>query len=150
MTEQNTETTEDTAPEAADGPETTELTTETPEDTQTGDEQSGNTETFPRTYVEKLRRENAGYRERAADRDQLAERLHTVLVDATGRLADPTDLRFDADHLRDADALTTAIDELLARKPHLASRRVSGDVGQGHTRANDTVDLAGLLRDRAR
>jgi hypothetical protein len=40
-----------------------------------------------------------------------------------GQLADPTDLEFDEDHLDDPDALAAAVDDLLARKPHLASRR---------------------------
>lgn len=107
-------------------------------------------ETFPRTYVEKLRRENQRYRDQAATADGFAQRLHTALVAATGKLADPTDLDFDAAHLAedDPDALAAAIDELLARKPHLASRRVFGDIGQGATRTEDAVDLAGMLRNR--
>lgn len=79
-------------------------------------------ETFPRSVVEKLRQENAGrYRQRAGQADAYAARLHTELVRATGRLADPADLEFDAAHLDDAEALTGAIDALLADKPHLAS-----------------------------
>ncbi len=106
-------------------------------------------ETFSRTYVEKLRRESQRYRERAAEADGLAQRLHTALVAATGRLADPTDLAFDAAHLDDPDALTAAVDELLTKKPHLASRRPVGDIGQGASRSSETVDLAGILRSRA-
>ena len=106
-------------------------------------------ETFPREYVVKLRDEAAKYRQRASDRDALAERLHAALVAATGRLADPTDLSFDEGHLTDPDALTTALDELLTRKPHLASRRVVGDVGQGATQGDIAVDLAGMLRRNA-
>jgi hypothetical protein len=88
-------------------------------------------EMFPREVVEELRRENGKYRQRAQRADNLAERLHLELVRATGRLADPTDLEFDEAHIDDADALTDAIDELLTRKPHLATRRPSGDIGQG-------------------
>lgn len=106
-------------------------------------------DTFPRDYVENLRKENGRYRQRASDRDALAQRLHTSLVTATGRLADPTDLPFDDAHLEDADALNAAIDELLERKPHLASRRPRGDVGQGITTKSDSVDLAGILRANA-
>jgi len=106
-------------------------------------------ETFPREYVQRLRDESAKYRQRAADRDQLAERLHSALVAATGRLADPSDLPFDDEHLTDADALSAALDDLLARKPHLASRKPSGDVGQGATLSGTDVDLAGLLRRNA-
>lgn len=114
------------------------------------DESESGTDTFSRTYVEKLRRENATYRERAQRADDLAQRLHTALVTATGKLADASDLPFDAAHLDDADALTTAIDELLTAKPHLASRRPFGDVGQGN-RGNsaEPVNLADMLRARA-
>ncbi|GAB4082086.1 hypothetical protein [Modestobacter muralis] len=103
-------------------------------------------ETFPRSYVEQLRQESAGYRTRAQQADTLAQRLHGALVAATGRLADPTDLPFDAAHLDDETALTAAIEDLIARKPHLASRRPTGDIGQGATPTGETVDLAGLLR----
>ncbi len=106
-------------------------------------------ETFPRSYVEELRQENGKYRQRAQRADQYAQRLHTELVRATSRLADPTDLEFDEKHLGDPDALAAALDELLARKPHLASRRPTGEIGQGATPSAATVDLAALLRRRA-
>lgn len=105
--------------------------------------------TFPRDYVEKLRRESARYRDRARSADVLGQRLHTELVRATGRLADPSDLAFDETHLEDPDALASAIEDLLARKPHLASRRPTGEIGQGATKSAPSVDLAGLLRKRA-
>lgn len=88
-------------------------------------------DTFPRKVVEDLRQENGRYRQRAQQADAYAERLHTELVRATGRLADPADLPFDAEHLDDADALNAAIDTLLDAKPHLATRRPTGDIGQG-------------------
>ena len=50
-------------------------------------------ETFSRSYVEELRQENGKYRQRAAKADTYAQRLHTELVRATGKLADPTDRR---------------------------------------------------------
>jgi len=136
-------------------------TTDTDTDEQQNDEETESTEetegsgtedepeTFDRAYVEQLRDESARYRTRAQRTDDLAARLHTALVAATGRLADPDDLTFDAAHLDDEDALTAAVDDLLARKPHLASRRVAGDIGQGMSGGGDTVDLAGLLRARA-
>ena len=68
---------------------------------------------------------------------------------ATGKLADPTDIPFDETHLDSPDSLADAIDELLARKPHLASRRPIGDIGQGATPSASTVDLAALLRRTA-
>lgn len=124
-------------------------TTDTDDDENT--ETESNTDTFSRKYVERLRRENAGYRERANRADELAQRLHTALIQATGRLADPTDLPFDAAHLDDSDALETAIDELLTAKPHLASRRPFGDVGQGNRggASEPPVNLADMLRARA-
>lgn len=88
-------------------------------------------DTFPRTYVEELRQENGRYRQRAQQADELAQRLHLELVRATGRLADPTDLPYSEDHLVDADSMGAAIDELLEAKPHLATRRPVGDIGQG-------------------
>jgi hypothetical protein len=138
--EQNTEeTVEETVPE-----ETEETTEEQP----SGDETDA--DTFPREVVEKLRQENGKYRQRAQKADDYAKRLHTALVAATGRLADPTDLPYVEEHLDDADALTAAVDDLLDRKPHLASRRPSGDIGQGATATSaGTVDLAAMLRGRA-
>jgi hypothetical protein len=106
-------------------------------------------ETFPREVVERLRQENGKYRQRAQQADELAQRLHVELVKATGRLADPTDLPFDAEHLDNGERLTQAIDELLAAKPHLASRRPSGDIGQGNRGpASGGFSLLGLLKER--
>lgn len=122
---------------------------ETTEEPEVDDDQLEDGETFPRDYVERLRRENARYRERAGQADDLAQRLHAALVAATGRLADPSDLAFDETHLGDENALTAAIDDLLDRKPHLRSRRPRGDVGQGIPGASTTTDLAGILRSRA-
>lgn len=104
-------------------------------------------DTFPRAYVEKLRSQNARYRERAKAADAYGRRLHAELVRATGRLADPSDVEFDEDHLDDPDALAAAIDDLLGRKPHLASRRPLGDIGQG-ARGNGTepVGLLSILK----
>lgn len=120
------------------------------EDDADADEIDSNADTFNRAYVEKLRRESAGYRERAQRADELAARLHTALVAATGRMADPTDLAFDSAHLDDEQALANAIDELLTRKPHLASRRPFGDVGQGNRGGTvEPVNLADILRSRA-
>ena len=106
-------------------------------------------ETFDREYVTKLRDENAKYRQRAGKADDLAQRLHTALVAATGLLADPSDLPFDETHLESPEALTEAVEALLDAKPHLRSRRPSGDIGQGVSESADTVNLAGMLRARA-
>lgn len=106
-------------------------------------------DTFPRDYVEKLRDESAKYRQRAQRADGLAQRLHTALVGATGRLQDPSDLPFEESHLDDPEALETAITDLLERKPHLASRKPLGDIGQGASEGHGIVNLAALMRSRA-
>ena len=143
---------QETSQEAQEAPETTESTTTTPEAPEAPEghtEPQEDEDTFPRDYVEKLRDENAKYRQRAARADDLAHRLHTALVTATGKLQDPGDLPFDEDHLDDPEALAAAVDDLLARKPHLASRKPVGNIGQGASGSTSTVDLAGLLRARA-
>jgi len=135
---------ETTEPVETETPDLEQEDPETPDETT--DEPEGDPETFPREYVEKLRQESGKYRQRAAKTDELAQRLHTALVAATGRLADPEDLVFDEAHLDDDEALERAISDLLSRKPHLASRRVAGDVGQGASGDSVGVSLAGLLR----
>lgn len=113
------------------------------------DDTDDDAETFPRSVVEKLRQENGRYRQRAGQADAYAQRLHTELVRATGRLADPADLEFDAEHLDDPEAMTTAIEELLAEKPHLASRRPTGDIGQGQRGgSSQPFSLLGMLKER--
>lgn len=107
-------------------------------------------DTFPREYVEKLRKEAAGHRDRAKRADDFAHRLHTALVEATGRLADSRDLPYDESHLEDSQALSAAIDALLADKPHLATRKPAGNIGQGlMSEGAATVSLGGLLRANA-
>ena len=136
--------------------ETTSANAEVPEeptvedDVQTDNEQTDEEQdTFPREYVEKLRDENAKYRQRAQKADDLAHRLHNALTAATGRLADPSDLPYEESHLDDPEALETAISELLAKKPHLGSRKPSGNIGQGVSSSTDAVDLAAMMRARA-
>ena len=152
MSDINEETMHETHEDAQEAPETTESTTTTPEASEAAEghtEPQEDEDTFPRDYVEKLRDENAKYRQRAARADDLAHRLHTALVRATGKLQDPGDLPFDEEHLDDPEALAAAVDDLLARKPHLASRKPVGNIGQGASGSTSTVDLAGLLRARA-
>jgi hypothetical protein len=130
-------------PEAEQADETTEVeaTQEAPEAAQ------DDPETFPREYVEKLRKEAAEARTRAKRADDLARELFAAKVTATGRLADPSDLAYDEALVADSDALNAAIDALLTAKPHLASRTPRGDVGQGPTGGDAShVDLAALLR----
>ena len=116
------------------------------EDAEATDEEQ---DTFPRDYVEKLRDENAKYRQRAQKADDLAHRLHNALTAATGRLADPSDLPYEESHLDDPEALQRAIQELLEKKPHLGSRKPVGNIGQGVSSSTDAVDLAAMMRARA-
>lgn len=152
MSDETTTETPEATPEAdevpapADTDEGASATVDTPDEPETDDAEP---DTFTRDYVEGLRQENGKYRQRAQRADQLAQRLHTELVRATGRLADPTDLPFDEHHLDDADALAAAIDGLLTRKPHLAARRPIGEIGQGATTSATNVDLAAILRGKA-
>ena len=111
------------------------------------DDSGAEGDSFPRAYVEDLRKEAAGYRTQVRE---LQERLHRMSVEQTGSLADPADLPFDAAHLESPEALQAAIAALLEAKPHLKARRFVGDVGQGNREsANAGVDLLGILRSRA-
>lgn len=131
-------------------------TENTPEDTttehveveapETDVEQETEPDTFPRAYVEELRQENARYRTEAKTAETLGARLHAELVRATGKLADPTDLPFDAGHLDDPAALTAAIDALLEAKPHLRARTITGNVGQGESGPSGGVNLLDIMR----
>ena len=120
-----------------------------PDDEPQGDHPEDEPDVFPRAYVEKLRKENADARAKVKDRDDLAQRLHTALAAADGRLADPTDLPYSEDQL-DPEKMGAAIGDLIARKPHLKAIRVKGDAGQG-LRGNNVsqVDLLGTLRNLA-
>ncbi len=109
-------------------------------------------ETFPREYVERLREESAGYRVKARRADDLAHRLVTALAAGTGKLADARDLPY-GEHLLDDDGVPAfdkvadAIDALIRERPHLASRRPTGNVEQGVRPDDAPVSLLGLLRD---
>ncbi|CAN5191514.1 hypothetical protein BH23ACT9_BH23ACT9_08730 [soil metagenome] len=106
-------------------------------------------DTFDRDYVEKLRAEAAEHRVKAKRAEEFAEEVFYGRVAALGKLADATDLPYDEALLEDRSALEAAVDELVARKPHLADRRPVGDVDQGARPQGQTVDLAGMLRSRA-
>lgn len=111
--------------------------------------------TFPRKYVEELRAESAKHRTAAKDAqdllDQVQRRLFDALVSQAGILADPTDLPFDANLLDQENGVIDAINALVEAKPHLRSRRVQGDIGQGSgtAPANPQEVLGGLLRAAA-
>lgn len=108
------------------------------------DDAANDSDTFPRAYVEKLRKENASYREKAKTVDALEVRLHTALAAQDGRLASPDDLPFDPAHLEDPEALESAITELIKTRPGLRAQRISGDIGQGK-RGTATPTRPGLI-----
>ncbi|MGP4058492.1 hypothetical protein ACTWP6_27330 [Mycobacterium sp. 4D054] len=124
---------ENDAPVDTETDETNLTEVDTPE-TDT-DSAQANTDTFSREYVEGLRKESAGYRDRAKTAetrvDELSRALFLAKVAATGKLSDPTDLEYNADLLDDPEALDIAIDVLTESKPHLKARKITGDVGQG-------------------
>lgn len=86
--------------------------------------------------------------------DSLAAALVTELARATGKLADATDLPFAeallVDGMPDPEKVAEAVEDLLARKPHLGDRRPTGSVDQGARAGADNVsDLGAILRMRA-
>lgn len=103
--------------------------------------------------ISRARKQAARYRrqlrEVESERDELAAALWTERVAALGVLADPTDLPHDPDALHDPDRLRELADELVARKPHLRSRRIRERAGQGEGDGSGTVSLSGLLRRNA-
>ena len=105
---------------------------------------------FPRAYVEELRQENGKYRQRARRPSLRATAAHRACA-GHRPLADPTDLPFSEDHLVDPGKLTAALDDLLARKPHLASRRPVGTSAKArHLLSVLQLIWPRLLRERAR
>lgn len=140
--------TTDTAPESADDSQAPDNS----EKSENSDESDTQQDTFDRSYVEKLRKENGDYRARAKTATErvadLEQRLHAALVQADGRLADPSDLPFDPSHLENPETLANAIADLISRKPGLKARQYGGDVGAG-TRGGaqaPTTDLIEIIR----
>lgn len=112
-------------------------------------------DTFPRSYVKRLRERSAGYRTRAntaeARTAELERALFTERVRALDVLADPSDLPYDPEALDDPDALRAAVDALVSKRPHLRRRGVAG-TDTGHREQHDggePVSLLGLMRGGA-
>lgn len=143
--ETGTETPE-SAPEHDGG---TETPGEAPDAGESDSEHDG--DTFPRDYVEQLRRKSSGYRLRAQKAEETAEQLgrelYRLRVESLGILADPDDLPYDADLLGDTERLREAAEQLAQSKPHLRARRAGGNIGQHeHGAAGDGFSLLGALR----
>ncbi|HEX9993820.1 MAG TPA: hypothetical protein VGB14_12905 [Acidimicrobiales bacterium] len=119
-------------------------------------------DTFPRSYVERLRAEAADRRTAARDAEARAEALTRRLLTAEvaravdGVLADGDDLTAHVpaaelvgeDGLPDAERIRAAAEALAERKPHLAARRF-GEADLGVRRQAPSFDLAAVLRDAA-
>ena len=112
-------------------------------------------ETFPAAYVKKLRNENANYRKRAENAEQLEQQLNDLstrlqkeLVKRDGRLANADDLPFNPEFLENEAALTTAITELIKTRPGLKSRIASGDIGNGSrgSAKKESMNLIDMLK----
>ncbi|WP_299051584.1 hypothetical protein [uncultured Nocardioides sp.] len=120
-------------------------------------EQEPQGDTFPRSYVEKIRKESQNYRDRAKRGETALSRLtvSTVREATSGILVDPTDLTYDEESMSDEDGfpdpekIKEAAEALIERKPHLAPRRPRGDIGQGNQGGGDDFSLASLLRQSA-
>ena len=118
------------------------------------DEDGGDGDTFPRSYVKRLRERSAGYRARAKDAEartaKLERELFTERVRALDVLADPSDMPFDAALLEDPDALRSAADDLVARRPHYRRRGVAAGTGSREEAGSGSgVSLLGLMRGGA-
>ncbi|BCP10435.1 hypothetical protein MINTM020_25330 [Mycobacterium paraintracellulare] len=141
----------ETGPEASQTNELDPAEVDTPDTGRDATETATEGDSFPRDYVEKVRKESAGYRDRAktaeARVDELSRELFALKVAALDKLADATDLAYNPE-LLDDDKLAEAVDALLAAKPHMAKpRKPNGSVGQGQ-RGNDIGprDFSSLLR----
>lgn len=135
---------EDTDDESREG---SNAATDDHEDGRADDAVTNRTDDDPAdTTEQKLRRQAQRYRLRARDASSKAERyareLFTARLAALDVLADPSDMTFDLELLDEPDALAQAVAELVKRKPHLAKRLASGDIGQGAGAGGNPGDVS--------
>lgn len=112
-------------------------------------EQAEQPQTFSADYVTELRTEAAKHRSRSKS---LASELVAAWAAVDGRLVDPTDLPVasvqpDDEGNYTRQAVTAAIDALLASKPHLGAARPA-PLPQGARPEAEQVSLLGLLNRR--
>lgn len=111
--------------------------------------------TFDREYVQRLRSESAGHRTRAKEAEDAVDELRRELwgyqVAATGLLADPDDLPYDAEAAGDPEAVKAAAEALIERKPHMRRTGTGGPLPDAAGKAPGTggVSWSSLLRDGA-
>ena len=121
---------------------------------------AGEEETFPRSFVEQLRRESAEHRTLAKRADDMEARL----LSAVARRGDPRYPRGSRGRVAGSRGERVAQRGRASRpregsrrrrgagclEPHLAKRRLLGDIDQGaRPESSQAPNLAGMLRERA-
>ena len=125
------------------------------DDDQRDDDQGDDDDTFPRSYVQRLRRRSNGYRlqlrERESDVDRLQRQLFAERLQRLDLVVDHDAVPYDPALLDDDDALQEHIEGLLADKPYLRKRKVSGNIGQHSSNGvgGSSVSLMDKLRHNA-
>ena len=98
------------------------------------DDDQRDDDTFPRSYVQRLRERSNGYRlqlrERESDVDTLQRQLFAERLQRLDLVIDHDAVPYDPALLDDDDALQEHVEGLLAAKPYLRKRKVSGNIGQ--------------------
>lgn len=106
-----------------------------------------------RSLVTKLRKEAGDTRKKLRDAEargeEYAAELWRYRVSETGLLADPDDLPYDPEALADPDRIKELAEDLVARKPHMRSTRITRRAGQGEGEETTGVSLSSMLRARA-
>lgn len=106
-----------------------------------------NSDTFPREYVERLRRENQTYRDRAREAESTAWR---ALVESTGLVINADEVPRPDGAALTLDGAETAASEAIGARPYIAARRARGNIGQHEgPGASSAVSLSSLLRQGA-
>src|SRR5690625_386213 len=124
-------------------------------DDQRHDDDQGNDDTFPRSYVQRLRERSNGYRlqlrERESEVDKLQRQLFAERLQRLDLVVDHDAVPYDPALLDDDDALQEHIEGLLAAKPYLRKRKVSGNIGQHSSNGvgGSSVSLMDKLRHNA-
>lgn len=125
------------------------------DDDQRDDDQGDDDDTFPRSYVQRLRERSNGYRlqlrERESDVDRLQRQLFAERLQRLDLVVDHDAVPYDPALLDDDDALQEHVEGLLAAKPYLRKRKVSGNIGQHSSNGvgGSSVSLMDKLRHNA-
>lgn len=124
------------------------------DDDQRDDDQGDDDDTFPRSYVQRLRERSNGYRlqlrERESDVDRLQRQLFAERLQRLDLVIDHDAVPYDPALLDDDDALQEHVEGLLAAKPYLRKRKVSGNIGQHSSNSGgSSFSLMDTLRHNA-